>query len=196
VDRTLADTPLHEVLRAFAAPVPTPGGGSACAAAAAMGVALLIKAASVAGVQQQALAGIEAQLVDVIDDDATAYRDVMTALKQPRDSQGERAVRTAAIQRALRHATDVPLTILRLSAEALTEARSLAPRIHRSTAADVMVAVMLLRAGFEGARATVDANLDGLTDADHKATVKDECSRLSETAVLGSEEAERLLRVG
>jgi formiminotetrahydrofolate cyclodeaminase len=161
-----------------------------------MGVALLIKAASVAGIQQQTLAAVKAQLVDAIDDDATAYQDVMTALKQPRDGQADRALRAAAIQRALRHATDVPLTIMRLSADALTEACSLAPRIHRSTAADVTVAVMLLRTGFEGARATVGANLDGLKDADYQATVKAECSRLSETAVHGSEEAERLLRVG
>ncbi len=161
-----------------------------------MGVGLLIKAASVAGVQPQPLEGIEAQLVDAIDDDATAYQEVMTALRQPRDSQSDRAVRAAAIQRALRHATDVPLTIMRRSADALSEACSLAPRIHRSTAADVTVAVMLLRAGFEGARATVTANLGGLKDADYQATVKDECSRLSETAVQGLEGADRVLRVG
>jgi methenyltetrahydrofolate cyclohydrolase len=192
----LSDRTLHEVLSAFAAAVPTPGGGSACAAASAMGVALLIKAAAVADVPQQTLAGIEAQLVHAIDDDAAAYQDVMSARKQPRDSQEERALRTAAIQRALRRATDVPLTIMRLSAEALTEAGSLAPRIHRSTVADVAVSLMLLRAGFEGARTTVGANLDGLTDAEHTAAAKEECTRLSEKAAVGLGEAERLLRVG
>jgi formiminotetrahydrofolate cyclodeaminase len=155
-----------------------------------------MKAASIAGVSPDALAGVEARLVDAIDDDAAAFKAVMTARKQPRDSEAERAGRTAAIQQALRHATDVPLTIMRLSAEALTEARTLAPRVHRSTVADVTVAVMLLRAGFEGARATVVANLGVLTDATHTATVKDECSRLSKAAASGSDEAERLLRVG
>lgn len=161
-----------------------------------MGAALLMKAASIAGVSLDRLAGVEARLVDAIDDDAAAYQAVMAARKQPKDSEAERARRTAAIQQALRHATDVPLTIMRLSAEALTEARTLAPRVHRSTVADVTVAVMLLRAGFEGARATVVANLGTLTDAAHSAKVKDECIRLSEEAVSGSGEAERLLRVG
>ena len=192
---SLVDRTLQDVLSAFAAAVPTPGGGSACATASAMGVALLIKAAAVAGVPQHTLAGIEAQLVHAIDDDASAFGDVIAAQKQPRGSQAERALRTTAIQSALRHATDVPLSIMRLSAEALTEARALAPRIHRSTIADVTVAVMLLRAAFEGARATVVANLGGLADAQQATTVRDECGRLSEQAERDSGEAERLLRV-
>ena len=193
--RILVDQTLHGVLSSFASAAPTPGGGSACAATSAMGAALLMKAASIAGVSSDTLAGVEARLVDAIDDDAAAYQAVMTARKQPRDNEAQRSARTAAIQLALRHATDVPLTIMRQSAEALTEARALAPRVHRSTIADVTVAVMLLRAGFEGARATVYANLGALTDAAHLTTVKDECSRLSEEAAAGSEEAERLLRL-
>ena len=85
---------------------------------------------------------------------------------------------------------------MRLSADALTEAHALAPRVHRATAADATVAVFLLRAGFDGARATVDANLGGLADAEYVATAKNECSRLLEQAARWSEEAERLLRVG
>jgi methenyltetrahydrofolate cyclohydrolase len=194
VARNLADQTVHDVLSAFAAATPTPGGGSACALAAATGASLLMKAASVAAVPQHALAAIEAQLADAIDDDATAYQDVLAARRQPRDSEAERALRTAAIQRALRHATEVPLTIMRLSAEALTEARSLAPRIHRSMLADATVAVTLVRAGFEGARATVDANLNALKDADHATRVRGECDRLSEKAEQESGEAQRLLR--
>ncbi len=191
----LADKTLHDVLAAFAAAAPTPGGGSACAACAAIGVALLTKAASVASIPRHTLAGIEEQLIEAIDDDAAAYQHVMAARKQPRDSQAESALRTAAIQLALRHATDVPLSIMRLAAEALTEARGLAQRIHKSTAADAAVAVLLLRAGFEGARTTVDANLGGLVDAEYVRTRTDECGRLSEQAAQGWGEAERLLRV-
>jgi len=160
-----------------------------------MGAALLMKAASLAGAPQDKLAGIEAQLIDAIDGDASAFGDVMAARKQPRGSEAERTLRTTAIQLALRHATDVPLSIMRLSAEALAEAHSLAPWVHRSTLADVAVAVMLLRAGFEGARTTVVANLGGLTDTQHAAAVRDTCGRLSEQAARDSGGAERLLRV-
>jgi len=196
VARTLADRTLHELLSAFAAAEPTPGGGSACATASAIGVALLTKAALVAGVPHHRLAGIEAQLANAIDEDAKAYGDVMMARRQPRDTEQERDRRTAAIQQALRHATDVPLTIMRLSAEALDEAHTLAPRIHRSTVADAFVAIMLLRAGFDGARTTVHANLGGLTNTEDAATFRDESSRVSERATSALEDVERLLRFG
>src|SRR5689334_23697064 len=101
-----------------------------------MGVALLMKVASVAGITQHSLAGIEMKLAGAIDGDAQAYEEVTTARRLPRDSETERTLRTAAIQRAMRHATDVPLAIMRSSAEAVMEAGSIIPRIHRSTAAD------------------------------------------------------------
>jgi methenyltetrahydrofolate cyclohydrolase len=195
VTSSLADKTLHDVLAAFSSAAPTPGGGSACAAGAAIGVALLIKVASVANVPLHALAGVEAQLVDAMDDDASAYQHVIAARRQPRESQAERTLRTVAIQKALRHATDVPLGIMRLTAEALSEARLLAERIRPSTAADAAVAVMLLRAGFDGARMTVEANVGGLADAEYVRTAHDRCRRLSEDAARAAEEIERLLRI-
>ena len=161
-----------------------------------MAVALLAKAASVAGLPHHMLAGIDAKLAGAIDEDAMAYGEVMTARRHPRDTEEDRALRAAAMQQALRHATDVPLTIMRLSAEALDEAYTLASRIHRSTMADAFVAVVLLRASFDGARATVHANLGGLTNAEDAATIREESTRLSERATVASGEAERLLRLG
>jgi len=196
VASNLTDRTFNDVLAAFSSTAPTPGGGSACAAGAALGVALLTKVASIAGVQLHTLAGVEAQLVDAMDDDASAYLHVIAAQKQPRETQAERALRTVAIQKALRHATDVPLGIMRLTAEALAEARLLAERIRPSTAADAAVAVLLLRAGFDGARMTVEANIGSLTDAEYARTAHDECRRLAEQTARATEETERLLRVG
>ena len=192
---TLADRTFNDVLAAFSASVPTPGGGSACAAGASIGVALLMKVAAIANVPLHTLAGVEAQLVDAIDEDAAAYQHVMTARQQPRESQAEKSLRVVAIQKALRHATDVPLTIMRLTAEALAEARLLAERLRPSTAADAAVAMMLLRAGFDGARMTVEANFDGLADAEYVQAARDECRRLSERTARAVEETGRLLRV-
>ena len=72
---SLVDRTLQDVLSAFAAAVPTPGGGSACAAASAMGVALLIKAAAVAGVHPaHARSASKHSSSTRIDDDAERVR--------------------------------------------------------------------------------------------------------------------------
>ena len=190
-----ADKSLKEVLDAFSAPSPTPGGGSACAAAAAFGTALLRMAAAIAGVDQQSLQRIEERLIDAIDADAVAYRYVITAQRQPKDTEAERGLRTAAIQLALRGATEVPLSIMRLCSSALYEATEIAGRARRSTVGDIAVAMALLRAAAEGARLTIDANLGALTDTAYVKLVREEFQMMADRAGTAAAEAERLLRV-
>jgi len=192
---TFADKPLREVLDAFSSASPTPGGGSACAAAGAFGTALLRMAASIAGVDQQSLQRIEERLIDAIDADAVAYRYVITAQRQPQDTQAEQGVRTAAIQLALRGATEVPLSVMRLCSSALYEATEIAARSRRSTVGDIGVAMALLRAAAEGARLTIDANLGAIKDDAYVKTVREEFQMMTERGEMAAAEAERLLRV-
>jgi formiminotetrahydrofolate cyclodeaminase len=191
---TFADRSFRDVLAAFGSASPTPGGGSACAAAAALGTSLLRMGAALANIDPQSLTRIEERLVDAMDADAAAYMCVIAAQRAPKDTEAERGLRSAAIQIALRGATDVPLSIMRLCASALYEATELAARARRSTVGDIAVAVTLLRAAIEGARLTIDANLGALTDAGYVKTVREEFLALSERAEHAAAETERLLR--
>ena len=112
-----------------------------------------------------ALAGVREQLTEAIDADTAAYDQVVAAYKLPKASADEQAARKAAIQQALRAATDVPLGVMRLSAAALEQAATVAAHGHRAAASDVGVAVALLRAGLRGARLNVEINLGSLSDA-------------------------------
>ena len=192
---SFADKSLKEVLAAFGSASPTPGGGSACAAAGALGTALLRMAAAVAGVEQQSLQRIEERLIDAVDADAVAYRYVITAQRQPQDTPHERGLRTAAIQLALRGATEVPLSIMRLCSSALYEATEISGRARRSTVGDIGVAITLLRAAAEAARQTIDANLGAINDPSYVKTVREEFTTMAERADTAVAEAERLLRV-
>lgn len=200
---TLVDQPLRDVLSAFASSAPMPAGGSASAAASALGSALLIMAASLARTRSGSsdersaldaarlvLAEIERQLTEAIDADVAAYGRLIAARGQPKATAADQAARTAAVQEALRGATGVPLGLMRLSAAALEQARAVAAHAHRAAETDVAVAVTLLRAGFEGARLTVEANLRGEMNVD---AIKDECRRLSDEVNAAASEAARLL---
>jgi len=192
---SFADKSLKEVLAAFGSASPTPGGGSACAAAGAFGTALLRMAAAIAGVEQQSLQRIEERLIDAIDADAVAYRYVITAQRQPQDTPEERGLRSASIQLALRGATEVPLSIMRLCSSALYEATEIAGRARRSTVGDIGVAITLLRAAAEAARQTIDANLGAIKDPAYVKTVREEFTTMAERADMAVVESERLLRV-
>src|SRR5262245_21771770 len=169
MSNVLIEQPLRDVLAAFASPDPTPGGGSASALASAVAVSLL---AMVAGLPKtrsnsdedraalsRVLASVDrmrVQLAEAIDADTAAYDAVVAAYKLPKATDEEKAARTAAIQRALRGATDVPLGVMRLSAEAVAAASVVAAHGNPSASSDVGVAIALLRAGLEGARLNVE----------------------------------------
>ena len=85
----------------------------------------------------------------------------------------------AAIERALRIATDVPLGVMRLSVDALKHAQEVAAHGHRAASSDVGVALALLQAGIEGARLNVRVNLGGISDRAYVEAVTAEAERLS-----------------
>jgi formiminotetrahydrofolate cyclodeaminase len=203
---SLTDQSIRNLLTAFSSADPTPGGGSASALASAVGASLLTMVAGLpktrSGSEEDravlasaagALAGIREDLTLAIDADTAAYDQVVAAYKRPKASADEQAARAAAIQQALRGATDVPLGVLRQSAAALRLSTAIAAHGHRAAASDIGVAVALLRAGARGARLNVQINLGSMPDAEYTATVGAETARLSDEAAAAADQADALL---
>ena len=111
----------------------------------------------------------------------------------PKASADEQSARKAAIQQALRGATDVPLGVMRQSAAALDLSTAVAGHGHRAAASDVGVAVALLRAGLRGARLNVEINVGSISDGEYAGAVAAEAARVSGAASRTADEAEALL---
>src|SRR3954451_23740277 len=203
----LSDKSVHDLLAAFSSPDPTPGGGSASALAAAVGASLLMMVAGLpktrtgAAAERDALtasaaalARLREALMEAIDRDAAAYDEVVAAYKLAKTNAEEQSARKAAIQHALRAATDVPLDVVRLSAAALGHAATIAAHGNRNAASDVGVAAALLRAGMRGARLNIDINAGSVTDAHYTEAVKTETARLCAAGEAAADDAEALLR--
>jgi formiminotetrahydrofolate cyclodeaminase len=203
----LVDRSVRDLIAAFASADPTPGGGSASALASAVGASLLQMVASLpktrsgsaeerAALMQAAavLGELRRQLVDAIDADTAAYDQVVAAYKLPKAAPDEQQARKAAIQRALRAATDIPLGVMRLSARALEQAEAVAAGGHGAAGSDAGVAVALLRAGAHGAGLNVDINLGSLSDAAYVERARADRARLAAGAALSADRAESLLR--
>jgi formiminotetrahydrofolate cyclodeaminase len=191
----LTEKTVGDLLAAFASSDPTPGGGSAAALAASVGASLLMMVAGLPKTRSNSdedraalsdatasLTVVREQLTDAIDADTSAYDQVVAAYRLPKASEDEKAARTVAIQTALRAATDVPLRVMRSSAQALDIATKVGAHGHAAASSDVGVAIALLRAGLEGARLNVAANLGGIRDQAYARAVGDELERLAATA--------------
>src|ERR1044072_681815 len=97
----------------------------------------------------------------------------------PQASDAQRAERLAAIQLALRASADVPLEVMRLCAQGLDLAATIAKHGARAASADVQLGVELFPAAFAGARSNLEGKLSSFTDAEHATAVADEIVRLT-----------------
>jgi formiminotetrahydrofolate cyclodeaminase len=187
----LVDKSVSELLRAFSSTEPTPGGGSASALASSVGASLLMMVAGLPKTRTNApeertalqdasnqVGTLRDRLAAAIDADTAAYDRVVAAYRMPKASADEQGARQAAIQAALREATDVPLDVMRWSAQALEHAVAIGRYGLSSAASDVGVGVALLKAGAAGARLNVDINVGSVKDSSYADAVRSETRRL------------------
>jgi methenyltetrahydrofolate cyclohydrolase len=203
---TLMDKSARDLLSAFSSTDPTPGGGSAAALASAVGASLLMMVAGLPKTRTNSpedrtaleraasrLAILRTQLSDAVDADSAAYDDVMAAYRLPKGTGEEQAARKAAIQRALRSAIEVPLTVMRLSNQVMQHAAEIAAHGHRAASSDVGVAVALLQAGASGARLNIDTNVQSVNDTEYLSGLRSEVAALIGELSSASETATRML---
>jgi formiminotetrahydrofolate cyclodeaminase len=174
----LTSRSVSDLLAAFSSPDPTPGGGSAAALAGALGASLLAMAAGLpktrTGVPAERealdtaraeLVGLQRTLLDLVNRDAAAYDLVVAAFKKPKATDEEKARRAAAIQDAMRVATEVPVETFRTAAAAMVAGRTVAGSANPSAASDILVGAQSLMLSMSGALANVEINIGSLKDA-------------------------------
>ncbi len=188
----LTNLTLTQFLDETASNSPAPGGGSISALAAALGAALTSmvcrltigkkKYADVQPEMESILKRSEAirqQATALIDEDTAAFNRVMAAFALPKETDEEKAKRTAAIQAATKDATRVPLRLMEVTADAMGLVKDVAARGNQNSLSDAGVAALVLSAACEGAALNVRINLGGLTDQEFVASTRATMDRIA-----------------
>ena len=202
----LIERPLRDVLESFAAPRPTPRGGAGAALAGAVGASLFVMVAGMPRTRRGGEADRQAldqvlrelrpsrdHLADLVDRDSEAYDAVVAAHRLPKSTPDEQAARTAAVQAALRGATEVPLDVMRACQAVVHEGTTVARHGNPAAASDIGVALELLVAALRGAAANVRANLESVRDVGFASGARDEAERLERAMELSIAEARQVL---
>lgn len=191
----LATNSVQEFLNEVASNSPAPGGGSVSALAAALGTALTSMVCQLTigkkkydDVMEEMIKHLgesesfRAKLTDLIDQDTEAFNGVMKAFGMPKDTEQQKAARSAAIQQATRESTLVPLEVMRICERALVLARAAAEQGNVNSISDAGVASHLLHAACSGAALNIKINLATLQDERFVQETTEELNRILATA--------------
>lgn len=183
---------------------PAPGGGSVAALCGALSAALGAMVANLTvgkkGLEEAwepmksaARRGqtLKDWFLSAVDEDTAAFNKVMDAFRLPGKSPEDAAVKEAAVQEATRLATEIPVSVLERSLDALDLAEETARQGNPNSASDAGVAALCARTCAEGAWLNVCINLKNLTDQEWVAATRAKADEARRRAV---ERAEAILR--
>lgn len=173
----IKDDSIQKFLDELASSSSTPGGGSAAAVMGAAGAALVSMVCNLT-IGKKNYADVESEMREVlrqsenlqhrltgmINDDVAAFNHVMAAYGLPKNSDEEKARRTAAIQEALKRATQVPLSCAQACSEVMQLAKRAAEKGNVNVVSDAGVAVLAACAGLKSAALNVYVNTAAIKD--------------------------------
>jgi glutamate formiminotransferase / formiminotetrahydrofolate cyclodeaminase len=184
-----------------ASSTPAPGGGSVSASAGALAAALTAMVCRLT-VSKKQYAEVKEELSDIrdradqlrreleklIEDDNRAFNAVMASFKLPKGTPEEIAERDAAIEKATKHAAEVPLTVMKTALEVLGLAKIVAVKGNQNSVSDAGVAGLMGLTAIEGAGYNVRINLGTLKDQDYVASMRREVQVVREEGMVLADE--------
>jgi formiminotetrahydrofolate cyclodeaminase len=203
----IIEQPVTQFLDELASSAATPGGGSGAAIMGALGAALVSMVcnltigkknyAEVEPEMRSVLHDAEAlrqRLADMVAEDIAAFNGLMAAYGLPKQTDDEKAARGAAIQHALRAATEAPLACARACAEVIKLSMRAAEVGNRNVISDAGVGALAAQAALRSAALNVDINVPSLQDQAFAQACRDEMDALLASAVPLSEQAIALVK--
>jgi formiminotetrahydrofolate cyclodeaminase len=184
------DQPIRNFMDKLASKSPEPGGGSVAALTGGLGSALVSMVANLTlgkekykDVQPQIeqllkeSEKLRTEMQDLIQKDTEVYGALSDVYKMPKNTDAEKAARTAKMQEALKKACQVPFEIGLKSLEVARLARRAADIGNVGAVSDAGVAVLLAQACAQSAALNVKININSIKDESYN---KDTWTRMQD----------------
>ncbi|MCC7147694.1 MAG: glutamate formimidoyltransferase [Saprospiraceae bacterium] len=176
-DSALTDLTVSGYADLTASESPAPGGGSASAAVGAFGTALGVMVANLTSSKKgyekhwkmysdYAVQGqdIKQRLLRLVDEDTQAYNGIIDAVRLPKATDEEIAIRNKALVEATRHAIEVPFRAMETAAEAIPLIAAMVEKGNPNSVSDAAVGGLCLRTAITGAYYNVRINMKDFED--------------------------------
>lgn len=196
MNNSLTDLTVKGFLDVTAGKDPVPGGGSISALTGSIAAALTEMVAGLtigkkkyAEVEEQMkqlaerVQQIRQQLILDVDRDSEAYNVVFAAFQMPKETDEEKAARSAQIQEATKIAANVPMEVARRVYSLLSDIEEVVSNGNQNAVTDGCVAMMSARNAIIGALFNVRINLTSIKDEQFVADMTAEADRLEREVI-------------
>ncbi|WP_304286612.1 cyclodeaminase/cyclohydrolase family protein [Porphyromonas uenonis] len=196
MNNSLTDLTVKGLLDVTAGKDPVPGGGSISALSGSIAAALTEMVAGLtigkkkyAEVEEQMkqiverVQKIRQQLILDVDRDSEAYNVVFAAFQMPKETDEEKAARSAQIQEATKIAANVPMEVARRVYSLLSDIEKVVSNGNQNAVTDGCVAMMSARNAIIGALFNVRINLTSIKDEQFVADMTAEADRLEREVI-------------
>ena len=196
MNNSLTDLTVKGLLDVTAGKEPVPGGGSISALSGSIAAALTEMVAGLtigkkkyAEVEEQMkqiverVQKIRQQLILDVDRDSEAYNVVFAAFQMPKETDEEKAARSAQIQEATKIAANVPMEVARRVYSLLSDIEEVVSNGNQNAVTDGCVAMMSARNAIIGALFNVRINLTSIKDEQFVADMTAEADRLEREVI-------------
>jgi formiminotetrahydrofolate cyclodeaminase len=170
---------------------PAPGGGSASALLGAIGTALVSMVASLTFGKEKfkdkepilsEILGeakkVKNTLIFLIDEDTNAYNKVSKVFKMPKGTEEEKRARAEAMEKALKEATLVPLSIMEQALKGIELHYKALGNTTKSAISDLGVGVLSLKTALYGGWLNVKINLNSIQDKDFAISIEEKAKKI------------------
>ena len=196
MNNSLTDLTVKGLLDVTAGKDPVPGGGSISALSGSIAAALTEMVAGLtigrkkyAEVEEQMKQLVERvheirqQLILDVDRDSEAYNVVFEAFQMPKETDEQKAARSAQIQEATKIAANVPMEVARRVYSLLSDIEEVVSNGNQNAVTDGCVAMMSARNAIIGALFNVRINLTSIKDEKFAADMTAEADRLEREVI-------------
>jgi methenyltetrahydrofolate cyclohydrolase len=124
------------------------------------------------------------RLLELTDEDVLAFQGVTACYAMPKETAGEKAARTAALQLALKEAARVPFETAQSAVAVMKLAKPVAAKGNSNVVSDAGVALYLAEAALHAAIINVNINLKFIKDEPFVTHMSDACQNLFAAAAV------------
>ncbi len=191
----LVENKITEFLNELHSNSPAPGGGSVAALNGAIAASLVGMVANLtigkknyveAEAEMKDIAAkmneVKDKFLDLVDKDANSFNGVIAAFKMAKETDEQKAARTAAIQKGYKEAIAVPLDVAKSAAELFNYIEVAFNKGNKNAESDALVAAISTRTAILSALLNVEINLAAVNDEVYVDNMRKEVAELRKIA--------------